>query len=68
MSKNHLVVGKGGNLSSRAGGAEQFTPSVYSLKSNPVDVGRNQSRVMELSMGTKSGGNALGSLQGRKHK
>ena len=64
-SKNGLVTSKGGSLSSRAGAAEQFKPGVYSLKSDPVNVNSNVSQVMELSLGTKTGGDKLGKLQGK---
>lgn len=66
--KNGLVTGRGGSLSSRAGAAEQFKPGVYSLKSDPVNVNSNRSQVMDLALGTKTGGDALGSLQGRRNK
>ena len=64
--KNGVVVGKGGNLSSRAGAAEKFTPGVYSLKSNPVNVNSNRSEVKSLDMGSSCGGDRLGNLQGKR--
>lgn len=61
--KNGLVTGKGGSLSSRAGGAMEFKPGVYSKKSDPVNVNSSNSQVMELGMGTSRGGDALGNLK-----
>jgi hypothetical protein len=66
MKKNGLVVGSGGNLSSRAGAAEKFTPGVYSLKSNPINVNSNRSEVRDLGMGTSRGGDKLGNMQGKR--
>jgi hypothetical protein len=59
---NKLHTGKNGNVTSSHAG---FTPSVYSLKSNPVNVGRNSSQVLDASLGTKMGGNKLGHNQGK---
>lgn len=56
-SRNCITTGKGGSLDSNAGPAKEFKPGVYSLKSNPVNVGKNQSQVMDLGLGTSRGGN-----------
>lgn len=62
---NKVVTSRGGSLDSNAGAAKQFKPGVYSLKSNPVDVNRNQSQVMDLGLGTQCGGDKYKGTQGK---